>query len=380
MDHTGAGAKVVTTGELGVAKALTLQGDPNDTAALVVSPLETPTGAAGVVFNNLSFTDPNGLSIDGGHQNITIEDSTLSLLQMTIGKGNANDTIAGNTFTGGVIVNGDGAGLTADHILNNRFIGSGSLYMINNGDSVVSGNTFNVSQNGDPFVAITLVNCPSILVYNNTVNISNADGQTTALLLWDTSFYRQSLTPYVENNVLNTAGQGVGLETSGAVGALVQGNDFRNNAVGVYLSGDGNTAGNVDLGGGSFGSVGQNNFSSFTAAGVASGHFAISMHNTSANDQVFAYGNIWSSVVPPNVVKDSYANSHANEAVLAGSTPGTGEILTVDIQMIPWFRFSNFERLALELASPVFGPLHATDTAASITPAALDAVFANAMA
>ncbi len=332
MAHNG-GATVTTLGELGIAKAITLQGDPNDPQAVVASPLETPAGTANVVFNNLDFTNPQGLVLDAGHQNITVENSTVSFLQMSIGAGNANDVVTGNTFTGGAVVNGDGAGLAADRVTDNRFTGSGFLYMINNGDSLVSGNTFNVSQNQDPFVAITLINCPSVLLYNNTVTISNADADTTALFLWDGAYYRQSLTAFVENNVFNTAGKGVGLDTSGAVDAKVEGNDFRGNAVGVYLWGDGNTVGNVDLGGGSFGSQGGNNFSSFTAAGTGNGSFAITLHNTSADDQVYAYGNLWSVPIPPNVVKDRYANSNANEAVYSGFAPGTGEILTVDIQM-----------------------------------------------
>jgi hypothetical protein len=344
MPHDGGGATVTTLGQLGVAKAITLQGDPSDPQAVVASPLEAPTSTSNVVFNNLDFTSPQGLVLDAGHQNITVENSTVSFLQMSIGAGNANDVITGNTFTGGAVLNGDGGGLTADRVTNNRFIDNSSLYLINNGDSLVSGNTFNDSANQDPFVAITVVNCLSILLYNNSVTVSNADASTTGLFLWDSSFYRQSLTAFVENNVFNTGGKGVGLDTSGAVNAKVEGNDFRQNAVGVYLWGDGNTAGNVDLGGGSFGSQGQNNFSSFTAAGTGKGLFAITMHNTSANDQVYAYSNLWSASVPPNVVKDGYANTNANEAVYSGFAPGTGGILTVDIQM--------FSRVPLRSPSP----------------------------
>jgi hypothetical protein len=316
------------------------------------------------------------LTVDADHQNITVENSTLPSLSMNLGPGNANDLITGDIFTGGVLVNGDPNGLTADHVTNNKFIDNSFLYMINNGDSVVSGNTFTVSPSSFPNeVVVTIINCPSILLYNNSITVSNADAGTTALLLWDSSFYQQSLTAFVENNVFNTGGKGVGLDTSGAVNVMVQGNDFRNNAVGVYLYGNGSTVGNVDLGGGSFGSHGQNNFSTFTAAGIAQGHFAISMHNTSANDQVFAYDNIWSSIVPPNVVKDSYENTNAKEAVYSGFSAGTGEILTVDIQMIPWLRFSQIDPLALALPSSVYVPLHSPDPGPSLDPAVLDAVL-----
>jgi hypothetical protein len=375
MDHTGSGATVVTMGELGIAKAITLQGDPNNAQAVVSSQLETPVNTSGIVFNNLDFSNPQGVLIDAGHQNIHIENSTLSFLQMGIGSGNANDIITNDTFTGSAVINGDSAGLTADHITNNHFIDSASLFMINNGDSVVSGNTFDVSQNGNPFTAITLVNCPNVLVYDNTVNIGNADSDTTGLFLWQTNFYPQSLTAYVENNVFNTAGKGVGLDTSGAVNAMVQGNDFRDNAVGVYLWGNGTTAGNVDLGGGSFGSLGQNNFSTFTSAGVANGYFAITMHNTAANDQVFAYNNIWNTIDPPNVIKDSYNNANANEAVYSGFQAGTGEILTVDIQMISWLRFVRLEALPRLSPYSLLSATHTPQPTVSYDPSSLDVVF-----
>lgn len=326
-NHTGGGGVVVTMGQLGIDKTITLQGDPNDPQAVVASPLETPAGASGLVFKNLHFTSPQGLVLDSGHQNVTVENSTLTLLQMSIGPGNASDTITGNTITGAAIINGDSSGLTADRVTNNKFIGSGSLYMINNGDSLVSDNTFQVSQNGDPFTAITIVNSPRILMYNNTVTINNADTDTTALFLWDSQDYPQSLIARVEDNVFDTAGKGVGLDTSGLVNAKVQGNDFRHNAVGVYLSGNGFSVGKVDLGGGSLGSRGLNNFSSFTPADTAKGDFAISLHNTSATDQVFAYLDTWSSLYRPNVVKDSLNNTKSNEAVFSSNPPGTGEIL-----------------------------------------------------
>jgi hypothetical protein len=341
-----------------------------------------PSGTSNVVFNNLDFTNSQGLTVDADHQNITVENSTLPYLSLNLGTGNANDMIAGDTFTGGVLINGDPSGLTADHVLNNDFIGDSFLYMINNGDAVVSGNTFTVSPNSFPNeVVVTIINCPSILLYNNSITVSNADSGTTALLLWDSSSYQQSLTAFVENNVFNTGGKGVGLNTSGAVTAMVQGNDFRNNAVGVYINGNGSTAGNVDLGGGSLGSHGQNNFSSFTAAGAANGYFAISMHNTAANDQVYAYDNIWSTYVPPNVNKDSYEYSNVNDAVYSGGSPGTGEILTMDIQMIPfripYLYLSAIDPQAVALPSSVYVPLHSPDPAPSLDTTVLDAMFSE---
>jgi hypothetical protein len=116
------------------------------------------------------------------------------------------------------------------------------------------------------------------------------------------------------------------------VDAAIQGNDFRDNAVGVYLYGDGSTIGTVDLGGGSLGSLGQNDFSTFTVAGAASGHFAISMHNTSASDTVYALHNDWSIFFASSLVKDSYEYTNAAEAVYTSyPAAGTGDIITFQL-------------------------------------------------
>jgi hypothetical protein len=336
MNHTGSGAAVTSLGRLGIVKAITLQGDPIDPRAPVVSPLELPPGTSEVVFNNLDFTAAQGLTVDSDHQAITVENSTLASLTLGIGTTNLDDLITGNTFTGGVLVNGNGGGQAAgDAITDNTFTGAGYLYMINNDDAAVLGNTFSVSPNSYVYgVVATIINCQSVVLDNNTFTVTNPTASSTDLALFYSSYFPGAMSAQVENNVLNTAGKGVGLETGGPVDALVQGNDFRHNAVGVYLYGDGNTVGEVDLGGGPLGSQGQNNFSTFTDAGVANGHFAITMHNTSANDQVYAMDNTWGVSDPGNLVKDSYVNTNANEAVYSGFTPGTGTIIiTITISM-----------------------------------------------
>src|SRR5262249_48956914 len=121
------------------------------------------------------------------------------------------------------------------------------------------------------------------------------------------------------------------------VSALVQGNDFRNNAIGVGIWGDGTTAGNIDLGGGTLGSLGQNNFQSFTPQEAALGNFAISLHMTAASGPGttgFALNNLWSVADPPQVVRDGSHNTSAPENSDSPSN-GTGLIIVSQMQVMP---------------------------------------------
>ncbi len=346
-DHTGAGTTVVTNGELGIAKAITLQGDPHHSQAPVTSAMELPSGTAHVIFNNLDFTNKQGLTVDDNHQFITVEHSTLPFLGMNIGAGNQSDVLDHDHFTGAVVVNGDGAYLTADRVTNNLFTGSGNLYMINNGDSLVSGNVFNVTYAAGDLPSATIFNCPSILLYGNTFTVHNATGNTTALALSYSSFFPQYMLAYVENNTFNTGGNGVGIDITGPLDAMIQGNDFRYNAVGVYLYGDGSTVGTVDLGGGPLGSSGHNNFSTFTVAGTANGHFAISMHNTSTSDTVYALHNSWSTFFSSGLVKDHYEHTNVADAVYTSyPSPGTGNIIAFQLLV----RLPVVEPIGLKMA------------------------------
>ena len=83
--------------------------------------------------------------------------------------------------------------------------------------------------------------------------------------------------------------------------ALVEGNDFHNNRVGVAVTGNGTTAGNVDLGGGTLGSTGGNNFKSFLVATPTS--YAIGLFNVSSAYAMDAKLNFFTPP-PPTVIAD----------------------------------------------------------------------------
>ncbi len=83
--------------------------------------------------------------------------------------------------------------------------------------------------------------------------------------------------------------------------ASVEGNDFHNNAIGVLITGDGTHAGNIDMGGGSLGSKGGNNFRSFTANATAS-HAAISIGFTPSGSVTATSNTFDNNIMPSNVV------------------------------------------------------------------------------
>jgi hypothetical protein len=148
----------------------------------------------------------------------------------------------------------------------------------------------------------------------------------------------------VAGNTIDTGGKRIGLliDTAGQPNDLavkVEGNDFRNNAVGVSIWGNTISPGTIDLGGGALGSMGQNDFRGFTAATAAQGRFAIALHMTNAQAVVAAKLNLWSESNLGAVIKDGTDNvAHAEAVVFDPSIlpeyqKGTGRI---DLGMPVW--------------------------------------------
>jgi hypothetical protein len=115
----------------------------------------------------------------------------------------------------------------------------------------------------------TLANGPFTL-QNTSINL-NA-GNTVAVSLNGNGGNPE----IIENDLISTAGHGIGLVFSGgaSVAALVQDTNFQSNLVGVSIVGDGTNAGGIDLGGGQLGSLGGNSFKGFTGTG---GNYAIQL-------------------------------------------------------------------------------------------------------
>src|SRR5262249_18569917 len=157
---------------------------------------------------------------------------------------------------------------------------------------LVQGNTFAMARTTTALVGIQSDGAQGLTIQNNSITLqTNTPGYVVGIFLDGGNTFGIPDTTIVENNTIDTSGKGTGLTVTSYAGlgfsppvsALVQGNDFRNNAIGVGIWGDGTTAGNIDLGGGTLGSLGQNNFQSFTPQEAALGNFAISLHMTAAS-------------------------------------------------------------------------------------------------
>src|SRR5206468_4332051 len=119
-------------------------------------------------------------------------------------------------------------------------------------------------------------------------------------------------------NVVNAGANGTGLNISVGTGTLnlsIQGNDFHGNKLGVNISAGSNSAAGIDLGGGSQGSLGGNNFRSFTApstgtSGAIVSNAGIGTGTTQAQRNIFAvanpqtviqsFGTVNATALPPN--------------------------------------------------------------------------------
>jgi hypothetical protein len=217
----------------------------------------------------------------------------------------------------------------------------GDGILVNAGTSsttvLFAGNVINTVGGGDGITAYTGGNSTAYTFTNNTVtckgggdgihilgggasNTLNLVGNSLvvhnggdALLVGVSNLSPTIVT--VTNNVLNTSGLGIGLSlTGGSVfQAVVQGNNFSSNLIGVAVYGNGTTAGRVDLGGGALGSAGGNNFRSFAAATAES--YAIGLFGVAPGYTLKAQMNLF-SVPPTSAIADG---SHTPDAGGSGS-------------------------------------------------------------
>jgi hypothetical protein len=219
---------------------------------------------------------------------------------------------------------GDGIQLLAGTSSNTATLSNNTITVGSAGDAIVattggtstsftfSGNTITASGGGDGVFTNGTGSSNSLTYTGNTIKTKGA-GDALAVFVSSSSPTRAT----VLNNVLNTSGQATGLNLSGGpqFQAMVQGNNFKGNFVGVMVAGNGTTAGVVDLGGGTLGSTGGNNFSSFTTATASS--YAIGLLQVSATYSMTALDNVF-SVTPTSVIADGHHDRAAG---------GSGSIL-----------------------------------------------------
>jgi hypothetical protein len=288
---------------------LTVQGDPSVSGTIL------PTYDINVKANNVTLTNLRlgTVQMGGGFRTTVISRCIVkNITEAGAVTGNGSDLITQDTITGNVTLTGNSVGSTADFITNNILYNS-ATFMVSLTSSVgtiVQSNQF-ISSNTNG-VAIYVKDSGTfaepVLIANNTIAIGAPLG--TGIFLTEVN---GTLSAKVLNNSV-TAPDGLATTMANALNfrALVQGNDFHNDMLGVNLRGDNSSTLQVDLGGGMLGSLGGNNFRGFTAKG---GQFAgaISLGNTGAVT-VSAQANIFQSGVNPNFVIDDSIHGSADSS------------------------------------------------------------------
>ncbi len=360
---------------IGINKGITLTADAN--AGPLPFDVEIWQGTTGVTLSNLQFTgsgnSANAVMVDTGAHGNVLSNLTISgrllldtgssatsvsgsnLHQVTINTGSHDNTLTGNTiaaltaagtgdsnghdlfqqntFTGSVKITGNDTLATNDSLLNNTFtVASGNgLILLNADGTLLQGNT--VTDSVDGANAVMVHNSDNVVITGNTFTTTGSQGTALFCIADGTG----STSVDINGNALHTTdGIGIFLEKFASTAALevrVQGNDLTNNAAGVYIFGDGDSAGNIDLGGGStrFGTgTGGNNFSSYTSTDGS--HFAVGLFMTSDTYTLNAQANLWSVADPTTVVADSTHTPDASGSgiiVAAAAPQPSSETLTL---------------------------------------------------
>jgi hypothetical protein len=337
---------------------LTIQGEPGGAAAEI--PPFVVDSALTVAQPNLTFRNVNvilvggNLTIQAAATNAHILDSVLvnhfavatsagvlqlqstgaviahstlisdagggDLIQITPTSGSAN-VITGNTLAstapGDQVLLRYSAGTLVlnDQITSNTFLGNrGDDELLNIGSGVqnvtIRGNFI---QDRDPSQDNGLVVAPgvkNISILSNRFALGGADTRDIRIDGGDAG--TTSVT--VALNQISTNGLGTGMllraGTGGTFNVKVEGNDFHFDRVGVAIETSGGSVTGLDLGGGSPGSKGGNNFRGFTAAANSTAG-AIVVSALIAQGPVQAQNNLF-SVDPETAIFD-----HGDQATLA---------------------------------------------------------------
>jgi hypothetical protein len=326
---------------------LTIQGDPRFGPAFFNSPrISVDPSATGVTLNNLDLRI--SVLVLSGNQT-TVENSDL--LQVWALPSHRSDIIAGNTISEWLHMYGDPAVQANDVVRSNMFTtavwvwpSDDALLLSEDNGAYVDANTIHM-QNGfpdHPFQAVSVLNSQHVDIHNNDIFFSNANTQNTGILVADVDNAGTLGTTSVHIwwNTISTASAGRGLEldkastAANSLSADVEFNDFRNNGTGVYILGNGTSAGTIDLGGGPLGSSGFNDFSTFTPSGASAGHYAIDLHGTSSTYTVLALDNQWALqpsstgyptlIDPTTVIGDGIHGDSLDTGIIEVTAPSSG--------------------------------------------------------
>ena len=284
---------------------ITITGDPNVPAGILPS-YDIILNASRVTLTHLHL---GAVTINPDFSGESVTASTVNTITATGGaSGVGNLVIDQNNITGAVSVAGAaGWTLLNVRITNNTFntmvpLSQSPIITVQDvTDAVVTDNLI-TGEGPAPQIGIAVTRGLNNIVANNTLHLNGADLGTTGIVAQNPGGPLTLVT--VRNNTVTT-GRGRGLYLGAAndltFQALVQGNDFHTNVVGVEYAGAGGTAIASDLGGGLGtlgGSLGGNNFHDFGAAD----HTAIVLRNVPPNAVLPARFNIFDSGTPPELL------------------------------------------------------------------------------
>jgi hypothetical protein len=224
--------------------------------------------------------------------------------------------------------------------------------------TLVQGNQFSGNQ-GAGFEDILAFGSTGTTIRNNTLVVN------TTVEAIEIATDGSNASANIATNGIDTEGNGIGLLTvqdgGGSLSVSVSGNDFVRNLTGISINGDDTSSstafGTVDLGGGSLGSLGGNDFHGFTGN---SGGFAIQENNagTSNSDTILAQQNVF-SVSDPNTVVD------APDATVDVSNP---QLTAVGFVQTVYTNYLHRAGSVPEVTqwAPLLGPIGQTGVVASI--------------
>ncbi len=279
---------------------ITIQSDPNTPGSIlpVYNLLLTASNVTlsrlnlGTVTINPNFT---------GNAVVRSQLNTVNILGGTSGAG--GNVIDQDVITGSVILSGTPATpQSGNRITNNTFNSftvnsSNAIIAVADNSAVVVQNNVIVGAGSSGQDGISITRGVNHLIANNTIALNGADLTSHGIIVQNPGG-GPLMTATVTNNSIVT-GHGVGLFLNAfsdtSLQALVQGNDFHGNAIGVDYLGSGGSSIASDLGGGSNGlgsSLGGNNFRGFPAQGTNNGA-AIRLNGVGAGSSLAAELNIF---------------------------------------------------------------------------------------
>jgi hypothetical protein len=310
---------------------LTIHGDPNVPGSILPR-YDLTLNASNLTLDNLNL---GAVTAFINHETIT-RSQLIRFTEMGGVSGVGHNTLSQDVITGFVDLQGNSGLLqvTGDVIDHNTFTTSAAvaLKLTNSNLTTVQDNTIIDDNTGATGIDVRS-NSDHVLIANNHIQMTGSGGPT-ALILENNGGAGNILGAKVLDNTFDTSGSGTGLyvnlyATGSGLVAMVQGNDFQANKIGVAINGvPGATgAGNIDLGGGSTSlgnSLGGNNFRGFDGNNV---HYSISLYDTDPGVGVLAQDNIFNNgIFAKSTVSDGTINS------------GTG-VVTVSPKLSPYESF-----------------------------------------